>query len=180
MERPADTDPSTVRCLQATDVARAARLATTLGALVYFPRHLLDQEADRPVLLHPIRGRCRQADHQGAKDFTGIALFDTDPYIPGENGNQWYINQNQFYRQIRNFILDMTDMPFYNYDEAGVQHVPCGIHWLSRSGHIAALPRIPDAGRRPRSCGNGCRRLYRERLRWLHIRSHVHGRGRGV
>jgi hypothetical protein len=32
-----------------------------------------------------------------------MRLFDS-------NRIQWYINQNQFYRQIRNFVFDLTGM----------------------------------------------------------------------
>jgi len=42
-------------------------------------------------------------------DFFGIGLIDSDVYYPG--GANWYQNQNNFYRQVRNFILDITDMP---------------------------------------------------------------------
>jgi hypothetical protein len=40
-----------------------------------------------------------------------------------------YINQNQFYRQIRNIIFDLTLMNRTNTDEAGQPYVPTGIHW---------------------------------------------------
>jgi glucan 1,3-beta-glucosidase len=55
-------------------------------------------------------------------------LIDTDPYIPDTNGTQWYINQNQFYRQIRNFIIDLTGMSLSNTQD-GQTYVPTGIHW---------------------------------------------------
>lgn len=65
---------------------------------------------------------------KGCDKFKGIALIDVDPYIPGGSGQQWYINQNQFFRQIRNFRFDLTDMP-----ESTADHdqalVPTGIHW---------------------------------------------------
>ncbi|TLD31026.1 hypothetical protein PspLS_01908 [Pyricularia sp. CBS 133598] len=65
---------------------------------------------------------------KGCDDFQGIALFDVDPYIPEASGRQWYINQNQFFRQIRNFRFDLRDMP-----ESTAEHdqelVPTGIHW---------------------------------------------------
>jgi hypothetical protein len=65
---------------------------------------------------------------KGAASFQGIALIDTDVYIPDGNGTEWYINQNQFFRQIRNFNLDLTDMPDEN--QSGDQtYVPTGIHW---------------------------------------------------
>ncbi|RAK97354.1 glycoside hydrolase family 55 protein, partial [Aspergillus ibericus CBS 121593] len=103
---------------------------SVLGALVYFPpgtylistpivqyyyTQFVGDPNDRPVI-------------KGSANFSGIALIDTDPYIPGGDGSEWYINQNQFYRQIRNFVLDMTAMNFTNYD-AGQEYVPTGIHW---------------------------------------------------
>ncbi|KAM0737762.1 hypothetical protein ACQRIT_007766 [Beauveria bassiana] len=60
--------------------------------------------------------------------FEGIVLIDVDPYIPGGAGQQWYINQNQFFRQIRNFRFDLTDMP-ESTDENDQNYVPTGIHW---------------------------------------------------
>ena len=57
---------------------------------------------------------------KAAPNFQGIAVIDTDPYIPGGNGAQWYTNQNNFFRQIRNFVVDITAMPI---------GVGAGIHW---------------------------------------------------
>jgi hypothetical protein len=70
---------------------------------------------------------------KGCSEFTGIALMDTDPYIPNEaqpdgTGVNWYINQNQFFRQIRNFVFDLTDMPLKT-DENGQSLAPTGLHW---------------------------------------------------
>ncbi|KAK8122176.1 glucan 1- 3-beta-glucosidase [Apiospora sp. TS-2023a] len=65
---------------------------------------------------------------KGCDDFQGIALFDVDPYIPGSSGQQWYINQNQFFRQIRNFRFDLRDMPESTADN-NQDLVPTGIHW---------------------------------------------------
>lgn len=56
---------------------------------------------------------------KGSSNFFGIGLFDSDVYYPG--GASWYANQNNFYRQIRNFILDLTIMP------SNVRNA--GIHW---------------------------------------------------
>jgi glucan 1,3-beta-glucosidase len=49
----------------------------------------------------------------------GLAVFDSDIYIPAAAGNEWYANQNNFYRQVRNFIVDMTTAPLNT----------AGIHW---------------------------------------------------
>ena len=49
----------------------------------------------------------------------GLAVMDADIYIPSGSGGEWYANQNNFYRQIRNFIIDMTIAPLKT----------AGIHW---------------------------------------------------
>ena len=57
-----------------------------------------------------------------ASNFTnliGLAVMDADIYIPAGSGGEWYANQNNFYRQIRNFIFDMTSAPLKT----------AGIHW---------------------------------------------------
>ncbi|KAJ7059263.1 pectate lyase superfamily protein-domain-containing protein [Mycena amicta] len=59
-------------------------------------------------------------------NFNGIAVIDADPYIPGESnpdgsGVNWWTNQNNFFRSIRNFVIDTTAM---SPDVYGT-----GIHW---------------------------------------------------
>ncbi|KAL8815772.1 MAG: hypothetical protein Q9223_005124 [Gallowayella weberi] len=55
---------------------------------------------------------------KAAPSFQGIAVIDSDPYADG--GANWYTNQNNFFRQVRNFVIDLTAMPA----TAGT-----GIHW---------------------------------------------------
>lgn len=45
-------------------------------------------------------------------------MIDSDPYESG--GANWYTNQNNFFRQIRNFVIDLTAMPMTS---------GAGIHW---------------------------------------------------
>jgi hypothetical protein len=65
---------------------------------------------------------------KGCSNFTGIALVDVDPYIPKGKGMNWYINQNQFFRQIRNLVFDLRDMKLNNTADSQ-DYVPTGIHW---------------------------------------------------
>jgi len=37
-------------------------------------------------------------------------MIDSDVYIPGGFGATWYYNTNNFYRQIRNFVFDITPL----------------------------------------------------------------------
>ncbi|KAJ6263043.1 Glucan 1,3-beta-glucosidase [Drechslerella dactyloides] len=104
--------------------------SSVLGALIYFPpgtyvisspiiqyyySQFVGDAVDRPII-------------RGSANFSGIALIDSDVYVPGGNGDEWYINQNQFYRQIRNFVLDLTQMQPSN-KNGGQEYVATGIHW---------------------------------------------------
>ncbi|KAJ7017019.1 pectate lyase superfamily protein-domain-containing protein [Mycena alexandri] len=58
--------------------------------------------------------------------FNGIAVIDADPYVPGEagpdgNGVNWWLNQNNFFRSVRNFVIDVRQMPPTAFGT--------GIHW---------------------------------------------------
>ena len=55
--------------------------------------------------------------------FSGIALIDGDTYYGDNNpNNPNWISTNVFYRQVRNFKLDMTSIPA---SAGGID----GIHW---------------------------------------------------
>ncbi|KAJ5211726.1 uncharacterized protein N7498_003372, partial [Penicillium cinerascens] len=100
------------------------------GALVFFPpgTYLISTPIVQYYYTQFVGDATDRPTIKGSANFTGIALIDTDPYIPGGNGAEWYINQNQFYRQIRNFIFDMISMPFTNYD-GDQEYNATGLHW---------------------------------------------------
>lgn len=51
-------------------------------------------------------------------NFQGMAVIDANPYADG--GINWHTNQNNFFKSVTSFIIDLTAMPF----TAGA-----GIHW---------------------------------------------------
>lgn len=55
---------------------------------------------------------------KAASGFKGMAVVDSDPYT--DSGSNWYTNQNNFLRAIRNLVIDLTAMP----PSSGA-----GIHW---------------------------------------------------
>jgi glucan 1,3-beta-glucosidase len=118
------TTDSTLRC------GKGCGSSTTLGALVYFPSgtYLISTPVIQYYYTQFVGDANSRPVIKGTFNFTGIALIDTDVYIPGGNGSEWYINQNQFFRQIRNFVFDMTAMNWTNTDN-GQLYVPTGIHW---------------------------------------------------
>jgi hypothetical protein len=73
--------------------------------LTYYYTQLVGDAVSVPTLL-------------AAPTFAGMAVIDSDPY--GAGGVNWFTNQNNFYRQVRNFVIDLTHMP---------ETVGAGIHW---------------------------------------------------
>ncbi|GAW26432.1 putative exo-beta- -glucanase [Rosellinia necatrix] len=105
------------------------------GAVVYFPPG--EYKICTPIIqlyyTQFISDPGDRAIIKGCDKFTGIALIDVDPYVPNQaqpdgTGVNWYVNQNQFFRQIRNFVFDLTEMPSAT-DEHGQKLVPTGLHW---------------------------------------------------
>ncbi|GAB1197984.1 hypothetical protein APSETT444_007290 [Aspergillus pseudonomiae] len=103
---------------------------STGGAVVYFPAgtYVISTPIIQYYYTQFIGNPSQKPTIKGSKNFTGIALVDSDFYIPGGNGDEWYINQSNFYRQIRNFVFDMTSMNWTNTDN-NQTYVPAGIHW---------------------------------------------------
>ncbi|KAI2615067.1 pectate lyase superfamily protein-domain-containing protein [Hypoxylon sp. NC1633] len=99
------------------------------GAMVYFPPGTY--KICKPIVQLYLTQFVGNPDNRpvikGCSDFKGIALIDTDPYGPG--GVNWYVNQNQFFRQIRNFVFDMTEMPKDTRVQDDLPIAPTGIHW---------------------------------------------------
>ncbi|KAJ6782792.1 hypothetical protein PWT90_04149 [Aphanocladium album] len=103
---------------------------TVLTAVVYFPKgtYLVSSPIIQYYHTQFVGDPNNKATIQGATNFSGIALVDNDFYIPGKSGAEWYINQSNFLRQIRNLRFDMRGMPKRNLQGAQ-RYVPTGIHW---------------------------------------------------
>ncbi|KKA16281.1 Glucan 1,3-beta-glucosidase [Rasamsonia emersonii CBS 393.64] len=113
------------RCGQGCDSS------TVTPAIVYFPpgtyivskpiiqyyyTQFIGDALDLPVL-------------KASPQFTGMAVIDSDPY--DDSGSNWYTNQNNFFRSVRNFVIDLTAMP---------QGSGAGIHW--QVGQATSLQNI--------------------------------------
>ncbi|KAG8957022.1 hypothetical protein FRC00_004571 [Tulasnella sp. 408] len=51
--------------------------------------------------------------------FDGAAVIDADPYIPDGGGAQWWQNQNNFFKSVRQYKIDLTRAP----------NSASGLHW---------------------------------------------------
>ncbi|KAF3925329.1 hypothetical protein ABW20_dc0108892 [Dactylellina cionopaga] len=104
--------------------------SSVLGAIVYFPSGTY--KISKPIFQHYytqfIGNPNDRPTLKATANFKGIALIDSDFYIPGGDGSQWYINQSNFYRQIRNLILDITALPPMIHD-GDSSWPPVALHW---------------------------------------------------
>ncbi|KAL2823403.1 pectate lyase superfamily protein-domain-containing protein [Aspergillus cavernicola] len=113
------------RCGQGCDSS------TTKPAVVFFPpgTYLVS----RPVIQYYYTQMVGDAIDlpvlKASADFSGMAVIDADPYT--DDGSNWYTNQNNFFRAIRNFVVDLTAMP---------QSSGAGIHW--QVGQATSLQNI--------------------------------------
>ncbi|KAG2360832.1 hypothetical protein BDR07DRAFT_1335179 [Suillus spraguei] len=94
--------------------------STTTPALVYFPAgtYLVSTPLQAYYYTVMVGDARTPPTLLASANFTGMAVIDADPYT---NNTNWYINQDNFYRSVRNFVIDLTRMP------ANVSAT--GIHW---------------------------------------------------
>lgn len=102
------------RCGQGCDSS------TTTPAIVYFPpgTYIVSKPIIQYYYTQFVGDAINLPVIKAAPSFAGMAVIDADPYEDG--GANWYTNQNNFYRQIRNFVIDLTGMPATS---------GAGIHW---------------------------------------------------
>jgi len=92
------------------------------GALVYFPEgtYLISGSIISMYNTQLVGSPLNKPTIKAASSFVGLGVISSDVYIDGGNGNEWYINQNNFFRQIRNFVIDIR---------AATVAYPAGLHW---------------------------------------------------
>ncbi|KAK4123046.1 glycoside hydrolase family 55 protein [Parathielavia appendiculata] len=93
---------------------------TTTPALVYFPpgTYVVSKPIIQFYYTQLVGDAISPPTLKASADFSGMAVIDADPY--DNTGKNWWTNQNNFFRQIRNFVIDLTAMPV---------EVGAGIHW---------------------------------------------------
>ncbi|EPS40839.1 hypothetical protein H072_5254 [Dactylellina haptotyla CBS 200.50] len=102
--------------------------STVSPAIVYFPSgtYLISSPIIGYYNTQLIGNANTPPTIKGSASFIGLGMISSDVYIPGASGSEWYINQNNFLRQVRNFILDTTSIPNHM---NGIDVAPAGIHW---------------------------------------------------
>lgn len=78
--------------------------------IMYYNTQIIGNPNDRPVII-------------GAPNSAGISLFEADPYVENGWGSQWYVHQSNFLRQMRNLVIDISNVKPNNVGFFA------GIHW---------------------------------------------------
>ncbi|KAF1811435.1 glucan 1,3-beta-glucosidase GLUC78 precursor [Eremomyces bilateralis CBS 781.70] len=94
--------------------------STVTPAIVYFPAgtYIISQPLLQYYYTQMIGDATNLPVLKAAPQFEGMAVIDADPYLP--DGVNWFTNQNNFFRQVRNFVIDLRAMP---------PNRGAGIHW---------------------------------------------------
>ncbi|OJA12371.1 hypothetical protein AZE42_04340 [Rhizopogon vesiculosus] len=97
--------------------------STITPAIVYFPAgtYLVSSAIQTYYYTQMIGDAKNPPTLLASSSFNGFAVIDADPYIPNGWGAQWFTNQNNFYRSVRNLIIDLRQIPASN--------VAIGLHW---------------------------------------------------
>ncbi|KKZ60312.1 glucan 1,3-beta-glucosidase [[Emmonsia] crescens] len=94
--------------------------STVTPAIVYFPAgtYVVSKPIIQYYYTQLVGDALAMPVIKAAASFKGIAVIDADPYT--NTGANWYTNQNNFFRSVRNFVIDLTGMD---------QGSGSGIHW---------------------------------------------------
>ncbi|KAH0580279.1 hypothetical protein H2248_001793 [Termitomyces sp. 'cryptogamus'] len=124
--------------------------STTLTpAIVYFPKgtYVVSSPIIALYLTQLIGDAKTPPTLLASSNFEGMAVIDADPYIPNGNGQQYYVNQNNFLRSVRNFVIDVRRVP-------PEKSQGTGIHWQVAQAtslmnivfHMSAAPNTAHQG----------------------------------
>ncbi|KAJ7349186.1 exo-beta-1,3-glucanase [Mycena albidolilacea] len=93
--------------------AAVCNSTTVTPAVVFFPQgtYLVSDSIVSLYYTQLIGDAVSPPTLLAAATFTAAAVIDADPYIPGGGGAQYYTNQNNFFRSVRNFVIDVTRVP---------------------------------------------------------------------
>ncbi|KAJ5774764.1 Exo-1-3-beta-D-glucanase [Penicillium paradoxum] len=105
--------------------------STTTPAIVYFPpgTYVVSKPIQQYYYTQIVGDAVELPVIKASPKFAGMAVIDSDPYE--DNGDNWFTNQNNFFRAIRNLVIDLTGMP---------QGSGAGIHW--QVGQATSLQNI--------------------------------------
>ncbi|KIJ21365.1 glycoside hydrolase family 55 protein [Paxillus involutus ATCC 200175] len=118
-----DTDAINAAMSEGNRCGLGCDSSTLTPAIVYFPpgKYVVSSPINAYYYTQMIGDARQPPTLLASSSFSGLAVIDADPYIPGGGGAQWFINQDNFYRSVRNIIIDLRPMP--------ASAPAIGLHW---------------------------------------------------
>ncbi|KAJ2974245.1 hypothetical protein NQ176_g6160 [Zarea fungicola] len=117
-----DTDAITKAMSDGNRCGADCGSSTIKPAIVYFPagsyrvRQTIPMFYNTQVIGNPNDMPVILAD----KNFVGLGVLSSDEYTGRNGAEEWFINQNNFFRQVRNLIIDTSNAQMDNI---------AGLHW---------------------------------------------------
>lgn len=124
--------------------------STTKNAIVYFPpgTYLISSTIPMPFGTQVIGDAINRPILAASPQFVGLGVLSTDEYTGGGVGSdggdqQYYVNTANFYRQIRNVIIDISKTP----SSSGAALGQCCIHYqVAQATSLENVELIAAAG----------------------------------
>ncbi|KAJ5211430.1 exo-1-3-beta-D-glucanase [Penicillium cinerascens] len=117
-----DTDAINAAIAYGGSCEEGCESSSTKGIFVYFPpgTYLISSPIDASYYSQLVGDANDLPVIKTSPSFIGLGAIQSDVYIPNDNGDEWYIEQSNFYRQVRNFIIDI---------EETTTAYAAGLHW---------------------------------------------------
>ncbi|KAK3725363.1 hypothetical protein LTR37_000333 [Vermiconidia calcicola] len=95
---------------------------TVFAAIIYFPpgNYMVSKPIEMFYYTQMVGDATQPPTLLASSNFEGMAVIDADPYLYA-TGENWFTNQNNFFRQVRNFVIDIRQW--------GGGLAGAGIHW---------------------------------------------------
>lgn len=127
--------------------------STTKNAIVYFPQGTYLVSGVIPVYFGTqlVGDATNWPTILASSKFIGTAVLSTDEYTGGGKGidggdQEWYVNTASFYRQIRNFKIDITQT-------RSAQEVACVHYQVGQATSLQFVELIAKSGTKQRGIG---------------------------
>ncbi|KAK2759213.1 hypothetical protein CKAH01_16720 [Colletotrichum kahawae] len=87
--------------------------SSTLQAVVYFPSgtYLVSSSIVQYYLTQFIGDATDPPTIKASPAFVGLGVISTNVYDEADGGKTWYVVQSNFFRQVRNFVMDISEAP---------------------------------------------------------------------
>lgn len=115
--------------------------STVAGAVIYFPpgNYIISTSIQMYYYTQMVGDATQMPTLTASSSFVGLGVLSSDYYFPGGNGAEWYVNQNNFYRQVRNFVIDTRNVPTSQV---------AGLHWqvAQATSLVSTIPSLYYGG----------------------------------